>query len=53
MAAGLVAVDSVLFDLSWTILRRFGMAAAAFAAPMVIYYFWNVRFVGMLVAKTA
>ena len=53
VAAGLVAVDSVLFDRSQTILRRFGMAAAAFAAPMVIYYFWNVRFVGMLVAKNA
>ena len=28
-------------------------AIACFAAPMLIYYFWNIRYVGILVAKSA
>ncbi|MBM6901431.1 hypothetical protein H6B10_17580, partial [Gemmiger formicilis] len=30
--------------------RRTGFAAACFAAPMAIYYLWNIRYVGWLVA---
>lgn len=60
VAAGLVAVDSWLFpknngDAPWRqgLARRTGFALACFAAPMVIYYFWNIRFVGRLVAQNA
>ncbi|MGN0984836.1 MAG: hypothetical protein ACI4OI_08320 [Gemmiger sp.] len=61
VAAGLVAVDYWLFpkhaeghhrwaDGLW---RRTGFALACFAAPMVIYYFWNIRFVGSITARNA
>lgn len=61
VAAGLVAVDYWLFPKhvegrhKWTdgLLRRTGFALACFAAPMVIYYFWNVRFVGGITARNA
>ena len=35
------------------ILRRTGFAAACFAAPLAVYYLWNVRYVGYLVAKNS
>ena len=61
VAAGLVAADSWLFPkhtagaARWRtgLARRTGFALACFAAPMVIYYFWNIRFVGALVAQNA
>lgn len=57
VAAGLVAVDAWLFGSDGAfrkgLLRRTGFAAACFAAPMAVYYFWNVRYVGALVAKNA
>ncbi|MBM6901249.1 hypothetical protein H6B10_16295, partial [Gemmiger formicilis] len=33
--------------------RRTGFAAACFAAPMAIYYLWNIRYVGWLVARNS
>ena len=33
--------------------RRTGFAAACFAAPMAVYYLWNVRYVGWLVARNS
>lgn len=61
VAAGLVAADSWLFPKNaagatrWRqgLARRTGFALACLAAPMVIYYFWNIRFVGALVAQNA
>ena len=57
VAAGLVAVDAWLFPpeppFKHRLLRRTGFAGACMAAPMAIYYFWNVRYVGQLVAKNA
>ena len=56
VAAGLVAVDEWLFaDGRFTegLLRRTGFSIACFAAPMAVYYLWNVRYVGRLVAASA
>lgn len=57
VAAGLVAVDYWLFapggQFRRGLGRRTGFAALCFAAPMAVYYFWNVRFVGQLVARNA
>lgn len=57
VAAGLVAVDAWLFPdqkpFGKGLARRTGFAAACFAAPMLIYYFWNIRYVGAIVAKNA
>ena len=51
VAAGLVAVDAVLFH-DGALPRSLGFAAACFAAPMGVYYFWNIRYVSMLVARS-
>ena len=56
VAAGLMAVDARLFaehPFKKGLARRTGFAIACFAAPMLIYYFWNIRYVGILVAKSA
>lgn len=56
VAAGLVAVDEWLFaDGAFKdgLLKRTGFSLACFAAPMAVYYLWNVRYVGLLVAKSA
>ena len=56
VAAGLMAVDAWLFaehPFKKGLARRTGFAIACFAAPMLIYYFWNIRYVGILVAKSA
>ncbi len=57
VAAGIVAVDAWLWPeqrpFRKGILRRTGFAAASFAAPLAVYYLWNVRYVGMLVSKNA
>ena len=49
VAAGLVAVDEWLFaddgDFKAGLLPRTGFSVACFAAPMAIYYLWNVRYV--------
>lgn len=53
-AAGLVAVDAWFFcdgPFRQGILRRTGFAAACFAAPLAVYYLWNTRYVGWLVAR--
>ncbi len=46
VAAGLMAVDAWLFaehPFKKGLARRTGFAIACFAAPMLIYYFWNIR----------
>ena len=57
VAAGLVAVDEWLFaddgDFKAGLLPRTGFSLACFAAPMAIYYLWNVRYVGWLVSRSA
>lgn len=56
VAAGLMAVDAWLFaehPFKKGLARRTGFAIACFAAPMLIYYFWNIRYVGILVDKSA
>ncbi|MDD4850239.1 MAG: hypothetical protein PHO10_06010 [Gemmiger sp.] len=57
VAAGLVAVDGWLFaggtPFRKGLARRTGFAALCMASPLVIYYLWNVRYVGALVAKNA
>ena len=56
VAAGLVAVDAWLFPqdrFRVGLLRRTGFAVACFAAPLAVYYLWNVRYVGYLVAKNS
>ena len=56
VAAGLVAADAWLLPdgrFRRGILRRTGFAAACFAAPLAVYYLWNVRYVGYLVAKNS
>ena len=57
VAAGIVAVDAWLLPeerpFRKGLLRRTGFAAASFAAPLAVYYLWNVRYVGMLVSKNA
>ena len=56
VAAGLVAVDEWLFadgNFKDGLLKRTGFSLACFAAPMAVYYLWNVRYVGQLVAKSA
>lgn len=57
VAAGIVAVDGWLLPeqrpFRKGLLRRTGFAAASFAAPLAVYYLWNVRYVGMLVSKNA
>ena len=57
VAAGLVAVDEWLFaddgDFRAGLLPRTGFSVACFAAPMAIYYLWNVRYVGWLVSRSA
>ncbi len=57
VAAGIVAVDGWLWPeqrpFRKGLLRRTGFAAASFAAPLAVYYLWNVRYVGMLVSKNA
>lgn len=55
-AAGLIAVDVWFFcdaPFQRGIARRTGFAAACFAAPMAVYYLWNVRYVGWLVARNS
>ena len=55
-AAGLIAVDAWLFcdgPFKNGLARRTGFAAACFAAPMAVYYLWNTRYVGWLVARNA
>lgn len=55
-AAGLIAVDAWFFcdaPFKRGIARRTGFAAACFAAPMAVYYLWNVRYVGWLVARNS
>ena len=55
VSAGLVAVDAFLFPdgkpFRKGLAKRLGFSAACFAAPMAVYYFWNVRYVGILVAR--
>lgn len=54
VAAGLVAVDAWLLPdgkFRRGLARRTGFAAACFAAPLAVYYLWNVRYVGYLVAQ--
>lgn len=54
VAAGLVALDAWLFPdgpFKKGLARRTGFAALCFAAPMSIYYLWNIRYVSALVAK--
>ena len=57
VAAGLVAVDEWLFaddgDFKAGLLPRTGFSLACFAAPMAIYYLWNVLYVGWLVSRSA
>ena len=57
VAAGIVAVDAWLWPeqrpFRKGLLRRTGFAVASFAAPLAVYYLWNVRYVGMLVSKNA
>ena len=56
VAAGLVAVDAWLLPrdrFRAGLLRRTGFAAACFAAPLAVYYLWNVRYVGYLVARNS
>lgn len=56
VAAGLVAADAWLLPdgaFRNKIVRRTGFAAACFAAPMAVYYLWNIRYTGMIVAKNA
>mgnify|MGYP005804974011 FL=1 len=56
VAAGLVAVDAWLLPegkFRRGLARRTGFAAACFAAPMAVYYLWNVRYRGMIVARNA
>ena len=57
VAAGLVAVDEWLFaddgDFKAGLPPRTGFSVACFAAPMAIYYLWNVRYVGWLVSRSA
>lgn len=55
-AAGLIAVDVWFFcdaPFQRGIARRTGFAAACFAAPLAVYYLWNVRYVGWLVARNS
>lgn len=55
-AAGLIAVDVWFFcdgPFRQGLARRTGFAAACFAAPLAVYYLWNVRYVGWLVARNA
>ena len=55
-AAGLIAVDAWLFcdgRFKQGLVRRTGFAVACFAAPMAVYYLWNVRYVGWLVSRNA
>lgn len=55
-AAGLIAVDVWFFcdaPFKRGIARRTGFAAACFAAPLAVYYLWNVRYVGWLVARNS
>lgn len=55
-AAGLIAVDAWFFcdgPFKQGLARRTGFAAACFAAPMAIYYLWNIRYVGWLVARNS
>ena len=52
VAAGLMAVDAWLFaehPFKKGLARRTGFAIACFAAPMLIYYFWNGRNVVVLI----
>lgn len=57
VAAGLVAVDEWLFaddgDFKAGLLPRTGFSLTCLAAPMAIYYLWNVRYVGWLVSRSA
>ena len=56
VAAGLIAVDAWLLpDTAFRrrLVRRTGFAAACLAAPVVMYYLWNIRYVGMIVARNA
>lgn len=56
VAAGLVAVDAWLLPgrpFRLQLARRTGFAAACFAMPIAVYYLWNIRYVGMIVAQNA
>ena len=55
-AAGLIAVDAWLFcdgKFKQGLARRTGFVVACFAAPMAVYYLWNIRYVGWLVSRNA
>lgn len=55
-AAGLIAVDAWFFcdgPFKQGLARRTGFAVACFAAPMAVYYLWNIRYVGWLVARNS
>lgn len=56
-AAGIIAADLLLFaqEKPWHkgLARRAGGAAAAFAAPLAVYYFWNIRYVARVVSRNA
>ena len=54
VAAGLVAVDVWLFaegPFKRGLLRRTGFAVGCMAAPMAVYYIWNVRYISWVVAQ--
>lgn len=59
VAAGLVLVDGWLFPTGGQggrgfaagLARRSGFAVLCMAAPMAVYYLWNIRYVGKIVAK--
>lgn len=57
VAAGLVALDAWVFPerppFKKGLARRTGFALACFAAPLAVYYAWNLRYVGWLVARNA
>lgn len=55
-AAGLIAVDAWVFcdgPFKQGLVRRTGFAVACFAAPVAVYYLWNTRYVGWLVARNS
>ena len=54
VAAGLVAVDAWLFaegPFQKGLARRTGFAVGCLAAPMAVYYIWNVRYISWVVAQ--
>ncbi len=56
VAAGLTALDGWLFPdgpFRKGLAKRTGFAALCMAAPLVLYYLWNIRYVGALVAQNS